>query len=112
MVFEYLNSTKSHPTADDIYTELSPKIPTLSKTSVYNTVKLLSENNLANVITIDSEQVRYDADTSVHGHFMCDHCKRVFDFPIDHLQFEKLQQFEIKEKNVYFSGACKECLNK
>lgn len=112
MVFDYLKSTMSHPTADEIFNELSPKIPTLSKTSVYNTLKLLTQNNLALALTIDSEQARYDADTSVHGHFMCDECKRVFDFQLDKIGFDELYGFDIKEKNVYFSGICKNCLNK
>ena len=112
MIFDYLKSTKSHPTVDDIFNELSPKIPTLSRTSVYNTVKLLTQNNLALALTIDSEQSRYDADTSVHGHFMCDSCKKVFDFQLDKIGFDELHGFDIKDKNVYFSGTCKNCLNK
>lgn len=112
MVLDYLKNTKSHPTVEEIFNELSPKIPTLSKTSVYNTVKLLTQNKLAIVLTIDSEQVRYDADVSIHGHFMCDSCKKVVDFPLDELGFEELKGFDIKNKNVYFSGTCRNCLNK
>ena len=42
-ILEYLISVKTHPTVDEIYDKLLPEIPTLSKTTVYNTLKLLVE---------------------------------------------------------------------
>ncbi|MBE9492712.1 MAG: transcriptional repressor, partial [Bacteroidetes bacterium] len=36
-VFEYLIKNKSHPTVDTVYKALADEIPTLSKTTVYNT---------------------------------------------------------------------------
>ena len=110
MIYEYLKNSTSHPTADDIFRKLSLEIPTLSKTSVYNTVKLLSDSGLVLSLTIDSEHTRYDAYTNIHGHFICDNCRRVYDFPIDNMQLDMLKDFDIKYKNVYFSGICKECL--
>ena len=41
-IMNYLIEHRTHPTVDEIYTALSPSIPTLSKTTVYNTLKLLS----------------------------------------------------------------------
>ena len=41
-IMEYLMDNPIHPSADDIYTALSPSMPTLSKTTVYNTLKLFS----------------------------------------------------------------------
>ena len=43
-IMEYLMEHPIHPSADDIYTALSPSMPTLSKTTVYNTLKLFSDN--------------------------------------------------------------------
>ena len=40
-IMEYLMEHPIHPSADDIYTALSPSMPTLSKTTVYNTLKLV-----------------------------------------------------------------------
>ena len=34
-IMEYLMDHPIHPSADDIYTALSPSMPTLSKTTVY-----------------------------------------------------------------------------
>ena len=46
-IMNYLIEHRTHPTVDEIYTALSPSIPTLSKTTVYNTLKLLSEQGAA-----------------------------------------------------------------
>ena len=39
-VMEFLLKNKIHPTVDYIYNELHEEIPTLSKTTVYNTLNL------------------------------------------------------------------------
>ena len=52
-IMNYLIEHRTHPTVDEIYTALSPSIPTLSKTTVYNTLKLLSEQGAAQTLTID-----------------------------------------------------------
>ena len=64
-IMEYLMDNPIHPSADDIYTALSPSMPTLSKTTVYNTLKLFSEQGAALMLTIDEKNTNFDADTSV-----------------------------------------------
>jgi len=54
-IMEYLMEHPIHPSADDIYTALSPSMPTLSKTTVYNTLKLFSEQGAALMLTIDEK---------------------------------------------------------
>ncbi|MDK2920173.1 MAG: Fur family transcriptional regulator, peroxide stress response regulator [Candidatus Petromonas sp.] len=111
-IFEYLIKNKNHPTVDTIFRELAKEIPTLSKTTVYNTLNLFIEKNIVKVITIEENETRYDADTSLHGHFKCTECSRVYDFDLDVPKFKKeiLKGFEIQERHVYFKGICKDCL--
>lgn len=78
-ILKYLSEHKTHPTVDMMYTALSPHIPTLSKTTVYNTVKQLAEYELIQSIQIEDGEVRYDADTSDHIHFKCLSCGKVYD---------------------------------
>ena len=42
-VLEYLFDHEDHPTADEIYAVLHSQIPTLSKTTVYNTLNSFVE---------------------------------------------------------------------
>ena len=84
-IMNYLIEHRTHPTVDEIYTALSPSIPTLSKTTVYNTLKLLSEQGAAQTLTIDERNTCYDADTSPHGHFLCKFSCDRFDVTFRHL---------------------------
>ena len=43
-IMNYLIEHRTHPTVDEIYTALSPSIPTLSKTTVYNTCLLYTSD--------------------------------------------------------------------
>lgn len=110
-IYEYLVTRRTHPTADEIFHALITDIPTLSKTTVYNSLNLFEEAGLARVITIEDNEMRYDAGMSVHGHFKCEACGGVYDFPVDMnaLENNTLAGFEINERNVYFKGFCPEC---
>ena len=111
MVLEYLLEHRIHPTVEEVYEALLPKAPTLSKTSVYNTLHLLAENNIILEITIDPAKVRYDADTSLHGHFKCDSCLNVWDFAVGQVQTSLSKEFDIKTKEIYFTGLFDKCKN-
>ncbi|MBZ4645433.1 MAG: Fur family transcriptional regulator, peroxide stress response regulator [Petroclostridium sp.] len=111
-IYEYLVTKKNHPTVDEIYSELVKELPTLSKTTVYNTLDLLIDANIARVVTIEENETRYDADISDHGHFKCEKCGHVFDFQIhvESIETKNLDGFKINEKNVYYKGICPKCL--
>jgi len=112
-IYNYLREKRNHPTVDDIYGELNKIIPTLSRTTVYNTLSLFLEKHLLQLVTIEENELRYDADTRTHGHFKCAHCGKVYDFVIDleTLDTQGLEGFEVTQKSVYYSGRCKNCLN-
>ena len=111
-IFEYLLLHKNHPTVDMIYKALIGEIPTLSKTTVYNTLNLFIEKKIALVIVIEENETRYDVDMGLHGHFKCTHCGKVYDVDIDpeNINFESLNAFQINEQHLYFKGICEECL--
>lgn len=111
MVLEYLLSHRTHPTVEEVYEALIKNVPTLSKTSVYNTLHLLAEKEIILEITIDPTKVRYDADTSLHGHFKCDSCLNVWDFAVGQVQTSLPKEFDIKTKEIYFTGLCEKCKN-
>jgi Fe2+ or Zn2+ uptake regulation protein len=112
-IFQYLVEKKNHPTVDMIYKALCSEIPTLSKTTVYNTLNLFIEKKIVNVIVIEENETRYDSVMNVHGHFKCEKCGRIFDVNINKGAIEEkaLKDFEIKEQHYYFKGICKDCAN-
>ena len=112
-VFEYLIENMNHPTVDMIYKDLSPFIPTLSKTTVYNTLKLFVDKGITQIINIEDNETRYDADTSTHGHFKCIKCGKIFDFSFDksNLNIKQIKNFEINQTHLYLKGICENCKN-
>jgi Fe2+ or Zn2+ uptake regulation protein len=112
-VLEYLAQNRCHPTVDQIYTDLKKNISTLSKTTVYNTLKILTDAGLVKVITIEDNETRYDIEVKNHGHFKCESCGTIYNFnmDIDSLTSADLNNFKINDKNVYFKGVCPKCLS-
>ena len=109
LIFDYLREHRTHPTVDEIFTALHPKAPTLSKTTVYNTVKLLSSEGVIKMITIEEQQARFDACADNHGHFLCSKCGKVYDFDIEFPSANIPEGFEISTKDIYFTGKCNKC---
>lgn len=114
-IMEYLMEHPIHPSADDIYTALSPSMPTLSKTTVYNTLKLFSEQGAVQMLTIDERNTNFDADTSPHAHFLCRRCGHIYDLKC--LEAGKkvvdldMEGHQVSEVHYYYKGICKNCLN-
>lgn len=113
-VLEYLVLNQCHPTVDNIYSALHDNVPTLSKTTVYNTLNSLTEAGIVRAINIDDNELRYDINTHSHGHFKCQNCKEIYDFDIDidSVEASRLNGFEVRDKDVYFKGVCPKCSGK
>jgi len=112
-IMKYLMEHRTHPTVDEIYTSLSPTIPTLSKTTVYNTLKILSEQGAAQTLTIDERNTCYDADTTPHAHFLCKRCGKIYDLSCDDAVKKvvdtDMDGHEVQEIHYYYKGICKQC---
>ncbi|MDD4316413.1 MAG: transcriptional repressor [Clostridia bacterium] len=111
-VLEYLVNNRCHPSVEQIFSDLLKELPTLSKTTVYNTLRILTETGLVRSMTIDDNETRYDINTKNHGHFKCNSCHTIYDFYVDIDNFcsDDLKNFKIENKNVYFMGICPRCL--
>jgi Fur family peroxide stress response transcriptional regulator len=113
-ILEYLEKHKIHPTVDMIYQELLKEIPTISKTTIYNTLNSLAQKGIISGITITGVETRYEYKELPHHHFLCKSCGKVFDIPVRCPYFEKkeIPGFKVEELQGYFKGICKECLRK
>lgn len=111
-ILEYLDEHRTHPTADDIYTSLAPSIPTLSKTTVYNTLATFKESGLVNELRINGMETRFDIILKPHGHFTCVECGELFDFDynIESFNTKDLNDYRILNKSFIVEGICPKCL--
>ncbi len=111
-IMKYLMENKTHPTVDEIYNDLYESIPTLSKTTVYNTLKVLTDKGAAIMIGIEEKNARFDGDTSPHAHFRCKDCGCIYDIPLDEnntIFVDGIGELIIEEVRLYYKGLCKEC---
>lgn len=79
-IYQYLVTHPVHPTVDDIYSALRPKMNTLSRTTVYNVLHSFVECGLADKVHTEDLELRYDANVMPHAHFKCLTCGGVYDF--------------------------------
>ncbi len=111
-IYSYLRKNNIHPTVFKIYSDLKEQIPTLSKTTVYNVLKLLASKNLIREVKIEDNELRFDAVLQEHGHFKCSECGKVKDVFYDKAFIEFVEQRN-KITDIQFNiiGICEECLN-
>lgn len=114
-VLLYLRSTKSHPTAENIYTEIRKEFPKISLGTVYRNLNLLVEQGEIHRLNCGDGVEHYDAIVEPHNHFICHRCGAVLDLDMD--PFESIDE-EVRESfpgiieghEVYFYGICGDCL--
>ena len=114
MIYNYLCSTKDHPTAERIYEGLRKKMPTLSLGTVYRNLKFLQEQGKIQSLTSTDGIEHFDALCCNHVHFICKECGKIID--IEDVDFESMYKMlnldkdNIVEKmDLSIIGICKNC---
>ncbi len=114
LVLRYVQDSDGHPTADEIYQHLKGMLPRISKKTVYNNLKALSEAGLVREISTMGVK-RYDSLMRPHHHLICQVCDGVFDVEDEELTrlatrlAEGLEDFEVSSTTTHFYGVCKDC---
>lgn len=108
-ILGYLRTHLSHPTVDTIFQDLSQEMPTLSRTTVYNTVKILSDAGLVRQLAIDPTNQRFDGNTESHHHFLCRKCGEVFDLSIAKDIMAEASGLKVERTEVFCYGLCPDC---
>ena len=117
IIEDYLLDTKTHPSAEEVYKGVKKKLPRISRGTVY---RILNGFKVAGKIQeIPTRISRYDGDTSMHAHFICEKCGKVFDVkdpsvvnfrkkcPL--LRKKKIKVGRINNHQSYFYGICNKC---
>ena len=113
-ILRYLDTHRTHPTADTIYSDLKKNNPSLSKTTVYNTLQHLDEHGLVYTLTISGSESRFDSNINQHHHFLCKTCGSIIDVDFECPNTKKVEAggHRIDEVHGYFKGVCASCLKK
>lgn len=113
-ILEYLLSTMSHPTADEIYKALEKDFPNMSVATIYNNLRLFKEAGLVRELTYGDASSRFDANMSDHYHIICRRCGKITDFsypPLVEVEEEAARKtgFKVDSHRMEVYGLCADC---
>ena len=114
-IIEVLESSKNHPTAEEIYLKLKENLSTSSRSTIYRNLALLVNKKVILKISMPIGPDRYDLIKNKHNHAICTECGKVFDFECK-FNFKELKEsvynqtsLECSEDTFCIAGICKEC---
>lgn len=110
-ILSYVANHGTHPTADEIFSAISEEYPTLSRTTVYNSLHTLHEASLLTELEIEGGNMRYDfSRQKPHGHFICLKCGKIFDVDTQgEVKMEEKPGFTVLSSSIFFKGLCPDC---
>ena len=79
-ICNYVLSSKEHPTAEQIHSEIVKKHPAISLNTVYQTMDMLIELGLVQEMRFGGSSSRFDPNTSLHANINCQNCGEIRDF--------------------------------
>lgn len=116
LILEVFLRTEEHLASEDLYQLVKVKDPTVGHTTVYRTLKLLSEAGLAREVRFGDNRTHYEHNYKHqhHDHMICSECGKIIEFYSAEL--EALQdamaakhRFEIRQHLLRIIGICVEC---
>jgi len=114
IILDALNKLSTHPSIDEICTEIHKDHPSISKTTVYRNLRKCAKNGVIREVSLPDGLERYDARTDRHYHFKCKNCSRIIDVDIDYLvgindTVQGKYGVRVDEHDVIFTGVCPKC---
>lgn len=109
-ILEYVQRVRCHPSAETVHHALQKGHPSLSLTTVYNTLRLFAETGLAVQLDLGCNEARFDGFTAPHGHFRCRACGKIYD--VLEAEMERLPHpagFLVESASLSYSGLCPSC---
>ena len=102
-----------HPSAKEIYRRIKERFPSITQSTIYDTLELLV--NLGAVQKVQPlSGTKYDINEKTHAHFICENCGKVRDIS-DHAINDKTEELlrlidlEADKVEVSFFGRCPSC---
>lgn len=116
LILEVFVSGEGHRSVEDIYQRVRQEDSRIGYTTVYRTMKLLSDSGLARAVDLSDGMMRYEHlyNHAHHDHMVCTQCGRSVEF--FNAQIEKLQDeasaelgFTVVDHRLQIYGVCSQC---
>lgn len=104
---------KNHPTAEEIYEIVTRVNPSISLSTVYNTLNTMRDSNMIIELAFGDTN-RYDPNTNIHVNMVCQNCGQIIDIENKTLEEEvnrisKKRKFSITGHRFDLYGVCRSC---
>jgi Fur family ferric uptake transcriptional regulator len=116
LILEIFLRTEDHLTSEDLYWLVQKDDPSVGHTTVYRTLKLLTEAGLAREVRFGDNKTYYEHhyNHEHHDHMICTECGKVIEFfsqAIESMQDEMADKlgFRPTHHSLRIWGVCDEC---
>src|SRR5215203_1371196 len=116
LILEIFLRTEQHLSSEDLYWLVQKQDPTLGHTTVYRTLKLLTEAGLAREVRFGDGKTYYEHhyNHDHHDHLICTECGKIIEFfsaQIEELQDKMAEQygFRLTNHSLRMWGVCEDC---
>ena len=119
LILDVFLRTEEHLSSEDLYRLVKKQDPSVGQTTVYRTLKLLSEAGLAREVRFGDGRTHYEHNYKHqhHDHMICSECGKIIEF--FSAELEALQdamaakhKFEVTQHLLRIIGVCAECRRK
>ena len=116
LILDVFLRTEEHLSSEDLYQIVKKEDPTVGQTTVYRTLKLLSDAGLAREVRFGDNRTHYEHNYKHqhHDHMICSSCGKIIEFYSAELealqdQMAAKHKFEVTQHLLRIIGICAEC---
>jgi Fur family ferric uptake transcriptional regulator len=116
LILDVFLRTEEHLSSEDLYRLVQAEDPTVGHTTVYRTLKLLTDAGLAREVRFGDGRTHYEHNYKHqhHDHMICTECGKIIEFYSAELealqdQMAAKHKFEVTQHLLRIIGVCAEC---
>src|SRR5262245_46447904 len=119
LILEVFLRTEEHLSSEDLYWLVQKQDPTVGHTTVYRTLKVLTDAGLAREVRLGDGRTYYEHhyNHEHHDHMICTECGKVIEFfspELEAMQDAMAEKYNFKptHHSLRILGICENCQNK
>jgi Fur family peroxide stress response transcriptional regulator len=114
-IYKEMLEAEDHPSAEEVYTRVRLRMPTISLDTVYRTLDLFECVGLVSRVEVLDDRSRFDPKMEPHHHLVCTSCKCIVDFlwpDLDEMKppLQTKGWGQIVSNHMELRGICSNCL--
>src|SRR5919199_3618184 len=116
LILEVFLRTEKHLSSEDLYRLVQKEDPNIGQTTVYRTLKLLTEAGLAREVRFGDNRTHYEHNYKHqhHDHMICVECGEIIEFYSAELEaiqeaMAAKHRFEVRQHLLRILGVCANC---